>query len=431
MRWYAVLLLSFPLMAQHDMSNMPGMAGMPPGMQHDAGPPDVMEASGTSLNPASSPMNMLHLNAGRWRFMIHGTAFLEDTQQSGPRGHDKLFSTSWFMTEAERRLAGGTFAVRAMLSLEPATVTGRRYPELFQTGETAYGQPIVDGQHPHNFVMELGLHYSHPLGETSSWELYAAPVGDPALGPVAYPHRVSAEEIPQAPLGHHLQDSTHISYEVVTAGITHGMVRVEASGFHGAEPDENRWYIGSGAIDSYSGRVTVSPNANWSGQVSAGRLTKPEALEAGDQVRAEASVTYNRPYSRGNWATSAIWGRVHKTAGSAQAEGSVVRAGNSDNLNGYTLESVARWAQKNYITGRIELDDKDELLTGITGMPREFRIGAYTIGYTRDFYILPRIATGLGVNFTTYSMPGALIPYYGQRPVAGMIFLRFKLRDAS
>jgi hypothetical protein len=410
-------------MAQHDMSNMPGMAGM----QHDGATAEVMEASGTSVNPGSSPMNMVHVNAGRWRIMIHGMAFLEDTQQSGPRGHDKLFSTNWFMTEAEHRLAGGTFALRTMLSLEPATVTDRRYPELFQTGETAYGKPIEDGQHPHNFVMELALDYVHPLGEKTTWELYVAPVGDPALGPVAYPHRISAEEIPQATLGHHLQDSTHVSYDVVTAGITHGIVRFEASGFHGAEPDENRWTIGYGAIDSYSGRVTVSPDANWSGQLSAGRLTRPEALEPGDQVRVEASLTYNKPYRRGNWATSAIWGRVHKTAGSAQAGGSVVRATNGDNLNGYTLESVARWAQKNYVTGRIELDDKDELLA----TAREFRIGAYTIGYTRDFYFLPRIATGLGANFTTYSMPGALAPYYGQRPVAGMVFLRFKLRDAS
>jgi hypothetical protein len=416
MRFFAVLLAALPLLAQHDMSNMPGMEGMHhdmAGMHHD-GATEVMEASGTSRNPASSPMNMVHLSAGQWRFMIHGLAFLEDTQQSGPRGRDKLFSTSWFMTEAERRLAGGTFAVRTMLSLEPATLTNRRYPELFQTGETAYGIPIVDGQHPHNFVMELALRYTHPLGEKTTWELYAAPVGDPALGPVAYPHRVSAEEIPQAALGHHLQDSTHISYEVVTAGITHGITRVEASGFHGGEPNENRWTIGSGAIDSYSGRVTVSPNANWSGQISAGRLTRPEALEPGDQTRIEASVTYNRPYHEGSWATSAIWGRVHKTAG-------------GDNLNGYSLESVARWARKNYVTGRIERDDKDELLPS----SRNFRIGAYTIGYTRDFHIVPRIATGLGANFTTYSMPAALDPFYGRRPVAGMLFLRFKVREAS
>ena len=413
MRFYLALLVAVPLAAQHDMSNMPGM----PGMHHDTSatpPADVMEASGTSINPASSPMNMVHFTARNWRFMVHGVAFIEDIQQSGPRGGDKAFSTNWFMGEAEHALAGGIFSVRTMLSLEPATVTNRRYPELFQTGETAYGKPIVDGQHPHDFVMELALHYSHPMGEKTTWELYAAPVGDPALGPVAYSHRVSAEELPQATLGHHLQDSTHISYEVVTAGITHGIVRVEASGFHGQEPNENRWTIGYGAMDSYSARITVSPNANWSGQVSAGRLTRPEALEPGDQVRTTGSVTYNRPYANGNWATSVIWGRVHKTATSA-------------NLNGYGLESVARFARKNYVTGRIELDDKDELLAA----GRQFRIGAYTAGYTRDFYLMPRIATGLGANFTTYSMPAALDPYYGQRPVAVMLFLRFKLRDAS
>jgi len=409
MRFYIALLLAVRLSAQHDMSNMPGM-------QHDAAPStsDVMEASGTSINPASSPMNMVQFQARNWRFMIHGVAFVEDTQQSGPRGGDKLFSTNWFMGEAEHTLGGGTFSLLTMLSLEPATVTNRRYPELFQTGETAYGKPIVDGQHPHDFVMELALRYSRPMGEKTTWELYAAPVGDPALGPVAYPHRVSAEELPQATLGHHLQDSTHISYEVVTAGITHGIFRVEASGFHGEEPNENRWTIGYGAMDSYSGRITVSPNANWSGQISAGRLTRPEALEPGDQVRTTASVTYNRPNPSGNWATSAIWGRVHKTASGA-------------NLNGYGLESVARFARKNYVTGRIELVDKDELLAA----GQQFRIGAYTIGYTRDFYVVPRIATGLGANFTTYSMPAALDPYYGQRPVAVMLFLRFKLRDAS
>lgn len=409
MRYCMALLCAWPLMAQHDMSSMQGMAGMNRGDRSD-----LMEASGTSVNPASSPMNMVHLDVHRWRIMLHGIAFVNDIQQTGPRGGDKLFSVNWFMVDAAHSFAGGTFSVRTMLSLEPATVTERRYPELFQTGETAYGVPIVDGQHPHNFVMELGLHYTHPLGENTWWELYVAPVGDPALGPVAFPHRVSAEEFPQAPLGHHLEDSTHISYEVITAGITHGIVRLEASGFHGQEPDENRWYIGSGGIDSYSGRITVSPDANWSGQVSAGRLTKPEALEPGDQTRTEASLTYNRPYQHGHWATSAIWGRVHKTI-------------EDHNLNGYGLESVAQFMRKNYITGRIELVDRDELLP----VAEQFRIGAYTIGYTRDFYFLPRIATGLGANFTMYSMPSSLIPYYGQRPLAGIVFLRFKLRDAS
>jgi hypothetical protein len=155
-RFYLALLLAVPLAAQHDMSNMQGMAGM----HHDseATSSDVMEACGTSVNPASSPMNMVHFTARNWRFMIHGMAFVEDVQQSGPRGGDKLFSTNSFMAEAEHTLRGGTFSLLTMLSLEPATVTNRRYPELFQTGETAYGKQIVDGQHPHDFVMELALH---------------------------------------------------------------------------------------------------------------------------------------------------------------------------------------------------------------------------------------------------------------------------------
>ena len=414
--YYAVLLAgtaALHLPAQHDMSNMPDMPGMNHGTNTPAagnGPP--MEASGTSVNPGSSPMNMVHFNAGSWQFMLHGVAFVTDIQETGPRGADKFVSMNWFMGEAEHALAGGTFSFRTMLSLDPATVTDRRYPELFQTGETAFGKPIVDGQHPHDFVMELALDYSHPLGEKTRWEFYAAPVGDPALGPVAFPHRISAEELPQATLGHHLQDSTHVSNEVVTAGLSHGMFRVEASGFHGGEPNENRWNIDHGGIDSYSARITVSPDPNWSGQISAARLARPEMLEPGDQVRTTASVTWNRPYSGGNWATSVIWGRVHKT-------------GSGANLNGYGLESVARFGGKNYVTGRIELDDKDELL----GNGQQFRIGAYTVGYTRDFYVLPHLATGMGANFTTYSMPAALHPYYGQRPVAVLIFLRFKIRS--
>src|SRR5580704_225706 len=342
MRFFVVLLLAVPLAAQHDMSNMPGM-------QHDsADAAETMEASGTSSNPASSPMNMVRFTAGAWRFMVHGIAFVEDIQQTGPRGGDKFFSTNWFMGEAEHRLGGGTFSVRTMLSLEPATVTDRRYPELFQTGETAYGNPIVDGQHPHDFVMELGLHYSHPLGEKTSWELYAAPVGDPALGPVAFPHRISAEELPEAPLGHHLQDSTHIADEVVTAALRRPHWGAEISGFHGAEPGENRWIIQTGGLDSWSARLSWTPTINWSAQISAGSLHKPEALEPGNQLRSTASVTYNRPYTKGDWATSVIWGRNHETD-------------TKRNLNSYLLESVARFWEKNYITGRAELVDRDEL----------------------------------------------------------------------
>ena len=78
-------------------------------------------------------------------------------------------------------------------------------------------------------------------------------------GLTAYPHRASASEDPIAALGHHLEDSTHISDDVVTVGLTHRIVRLEASGFHGREPEENRWTISAGPIDSWSTRLTVQP----------------------------------------------------------------------------------------------------------------------------------------------------------------------------
>jgi hypothetical protein len=399
------------------MGDMKGMqhAGMDHGgMDHSgmlAGAP--MTASGTSLNPAATPMDMLHFRAGRWNFAVHGQLFLTEIQQTGPRGSGKLASINWAMAEASHELGGGTFSVRTMLSLEPLTVTGRRYPELFQTGETAYGKAIVDGQHPHDFVMELALQYSHSLGTRGRYWLYAAPVGDPALGPAAFPHRASAAELPQATLGHHLQDSTHVSNEVVTAGVSRGIFGFEASGFHGGEPNENRWNIDHGGMESYSARVTVTPNARWTGQVSAGRLARPEALESGDQVRISASATNIRPYRGGEIATSLIWGRVHKT-------------GSGDNLNGYLVESVARFRQSNYVTGRIEFDDKDELGTGSQAL--RGRIGAYTLGYTRDFPLVGFLRSGLGANFTTYSMAPELHKVYGQHPVAAMVFLRLRLR---
>ncbi len=229
-------------------------------------------ASGTSQNPASWPMPMMMTHLGKWNLMFMGNAFLSDIQQSGPRGGDKLYSTNWFMASAEHRVgASGAFEAVLMLSLEPATITDRRYPLLFQTGETAYGVPLVDAQHPHNFIMALGFHYARRLAPGTTLDLYFAPVGDPALGPVAFPHRASAMEFPQAPISHHWQDSTHIADDVVTAGVRYRQFKLEASGFHGAEPGENRWTIQQGAIDSWSSRLWFFPSANWAAQVSVGQ----------------------------------------------------------------------------------------------------------------------------------------------------------------
>jgi hypothetical protein len=382
----------------------------------------MQRASGTSANPASIKSPMLMTKAGGWNLMLHGEGFIADVQQTGPLGADKFFSTNWFMGMAEHELGGGAFQVRAMMSPEPATITGREYPELFQTGETAFGRPIVNGQHPHNLFMELSVAYAHTIREHTTLEIYFAPVGDPAIGPVAFPHRASADELPEAPLSHHLQDSTHIADEVITAALFRAHWSIEASGFHGAEPGENRWIVQTGAPDSWSARASWMPTQNWSAQFSAGRLTKPEALEPGDQVRTEASVSYNRPWESGHWTTSVIWGRVHKTA-------------DQRNLNSYLLESVVQFRRKNYVTGRAELVDRDELFADNLPIEQQlgatvgttFRVGAFTAGYTRDIHILPHVLTGVGTNATLYRVPEVIQPFYGEHPAAFYVFLRFRL----
>src|SRR5207253_5756501 len=132
--------------------------------------------SGTDAQPNSTPTEMLMTRRGSWTLMFHGEVFLNELQQSGPRGANKFFSTNWFMPMAQRKLGRGTLTLRTMFSLEPGTVTGERYPELFQQGETAYGKPIVDGQHPHDFLMEVAAIYDYRVSEHTLLSVYAAPI---------------------------------------------------------------------------------------------------------------------------------------------------------------------------------------------------------------------------------------------------------------
>lgn len=391
---------------------------------NDAGMYLMNMASGTSMNPESWPMPMLTPRLGSWDLMLMGQAFVADTQQAGPRGGDKLYSPNAFMLSAMHSLGGGSLMLQSMLSLEPATITDRRYPLLFQTGETAYGRPLTDAQHPHNFLMSLGAQYAHPLGGGAMLQLYYAPVGDPALGPVAFPHRASAAALPQATLGHHWQDSTHIAGNVATVALRAGWIRIEASGFYGTEPGENRWRVDWGPMNSYSGRFSVLPSANWLMQVSAGRLAHPERQEPGDVVRTTASVHYSRPAGHGEaWSTSLIWGRDHDTF-------------TGHDLNSYLAETVYPLRRRNFLTGRIEWVDKDELFADDPALEARldrtagstFRIRAYTAGWTRDIATWNAVEAGLGANVTTYTLPAAIQPYYGSRPWGVNVFLRLRLK---
>jgi len=383
-------------------------------------------ASGTSIEPKTTSESdpMVVKTRGSWTFMFHANAFLVDTQQSGPRGHDKLFSTNWLMPMLMHQSGRNTITFRTMLSLEPATVTDRRYPELFQKGEIAYGLPIIDGQHPHELFMELAGRYEFKLSDRSQIFVYGGPVGEPALGPTAYPHRSSASENPVATLGHHEQDSTHISNSVITLGFTGGPLQLEASTFHGREPGENRWNIDKGKPDSFASRLTIGLNKNLSGQFSIGRINSREALEPKlDTLRTTASIHYNRQFSFGHISSSLIWGRNKD-----------LDHDRSRIFNSYALESTVKFLKRNWAWTRIENVDRDRtLLVGETRAALNIeeepigRVQAYTFGYERDLPIrISALNVGLGVQATAYGVPLPLKAVYGNRPAGLSVFLRLR-----
>jgi hypothetical protein len=72
-------------------------------------------------------------------------------------------------------------------------------------------------------------------------------------------HTPSARFAPDSPPGHHWHDATHIAFGVATLGVASGPVKVDASLFTGAEPDEERFGFDAPTFDSYAARVTYSP----------------------------------------------------------------------------------------------------------------------------------------------------------------------------
>ena len=369
--------------------------------------------SGTAWVPASTPQYMWMTAARGWNLMAHGNLIVGYNQQGGPRGVGKAESSNWLMLMEEHSLGRGAIQFRQMLSAEPLTAPHPGFPTLFQTGETYKGKPLVDFQHPHDLFSEMAVRFTYPLGERVTWLAYAGLAGEPALGPVGFPHRLSAMDNPSAVLGHHLQDSTHITYGLVTTGFIVGPVKIEGSAFNGREPDEVRYNFDLAPLDSWSARLSVAPSRNWVVQYSYGHLVKPEVLEEGNVDRQTASIMYNKPIHRGNWANTVVWGRNRKTHDNA--------AGNS-----YLYESTLNFLDKNYAYTRLELVDKDELELGAPLDHQSFRIGAFTFGGVRDIVQNKYGQVGLGADVTFYSKPSVLDPIYGKNPVSFHVFLRFR-----
>jgi hypothetical protein len=396
----------------HSGHDMQGMAGMQMAADTPDWLPSLHAGSGTAWEPASVPAHLWMTSQEQWDLMAHGVVFLTYNQQGGPRGAGKAESVNWLMVMEQHKVGKGTLLLRQMFSAESLTAPHPGFPEIFQTGETYHGVPLVDHQHPHNVFAELSAYYSRPLTKRVSWLLYGGPSAQPALGPVAYVHRTSAAELPAAPLSHHLQDSTHTSFGVVTTGFVVDRFKLEGSVFNAREPNEERWSIQLAALDSWSARASIAATRNWVAQYSYGRLIQPEALELGNEKRQAASIEYNRPFADGNWATSAVWGRKHKDE-------------TSTNLNSYLLESTVNFKRRDYAYTRLELVDKDELFPEAPVHPT-YRIGAYTFGGVRDLLENHAWQFGLGADVTFYSKPAALDSAYGTNPISFRIFLRLR-----
>ncbi|HEV2473441.1 MAG TPA: hypothetical protein VGS41_12285 [Chthonomonadales bacterium] len=370
-------------------------------------------ASGTSWQPDDTPMFGHMRRSGRWTLMAHFNAFLSYDHQGEPRGGNQVNSTNWFMLMGSRPVSRDQLVLRAMLSLEPITTTPRGYPLLFQSGEQYHNEPLVDRQHPHDLFMELAAKYTHPLSATSAVYLYAAPSGEPALGPPAFPHRLSAMDNPAAPIGHHWQDSTHIDFGVLTLGGWSGRAQLEGSYFTGREPDEFRYDLAPMHMDSFSGRLTYNPSARWSCQVSYGYLHSPEALRPTEDVRrTTASALYTVPAGKsGFWSSALVWG---------------LNSSNGRDSNAYLLESDFKPDSENTFFGRVEYVDKLGEELNLQPMQRKFGIGQFTIGYLRELSPRAPVSAAIGGAITFSSYPGDLTPLYGRSPVSYWLFLRFR-----
>lgn len=393
----------------HDMQHMQEMGMSTSG---EGWKPSMHAGSGTAWEPASVPGHLWMTSRGGWDLMAHGVVFLTYNQQGGPRGAGKAESVNWLMFMEQHRLGKGTLLFREMLSAESLTSPHPGFPQIFQTGETYHGEPLVDHQHPHNVFAELSAEYSLPIAKNFSWELYGGPSAEPALGPVVYLHRASASELPGAPLGHHLQDSTHTSFGVVTTGIVVSRFKFEGSVFNGREPNEERWSIQPAALDSWSARASVALSQDWVAQYSFGKLIHPEALELGDEKRQSASLEYNRRLHDGNWATTVVWGRKRKDE-------------TATTLNSYLVESTVNFRRRNYAYTRLELVDKDELFPQAAVHPA-YRIGGYTFGGVRDLVQSSGRQFGLGADVTFNSKPSVLDAAYGANPLSFRVFLRVR-----
>ncbi|HYI47094.1 MAG TPA: hypothetical protein VEX35_01400 [Allosphingosinicella sp.] len=388
--------------------------GVEPSMSGALGSyPMSREASGTAWQPDASHHGGLHAAAGDWTLMGHLTLNAVYDWQEGPRGDEMGFVSGMVMGMARRDLGRGTLQFRAMLSPDP--FMGRRgYPLHLASGETADGiTPLVDRQHPHDLFMEMSASYSLRLSNYASLFLYAGLPGEPAFGPPAFMHRMSILDSPEAPISHHWLDSTHITFGVVTAGLVLGDFKAEASRFNGREPDERRYDIETGPLDSTALRLSWNPTPNLSLQASWAHLVGSEQLEPDENsTRWSASAIYTRPIGAGGWwSTTLAWGR---------------RSGEDAQYDAFVLESaigLRAWT----LFARAERTENNELVSAGGHHGPTFEVAKVSLGAIRDFRVGPNARLGIGALYSMNFVPAALEGLYAGDPDGAMVFIRLKI----
>jgi len=377
---------------------------------NDTDTPMSMKGSGTSWLPEAAPMYMAMQNSGDWMLMEHGGAFIRYTHQGGLRGDQKFDAPNWFMAMAERDIGfGGHLRFSGMFSLDPLTESGYGYPLLFQTGETWHGIPLIDRQHPHDLFAELSAYYSQNIFSNARVFGYIGYPGEPALGPPAFMHRPSAMYLPDAPIAHHWQDATHITFGVATLGVVYDRLKIEGSVFNGTEPDENRYDFDTPHFNSYSGRVSFNPSENIALQVSNGFIKDPES-DGIDVHRTSASILTSTTIGEDHeWNSSLVWGQNYDTEEGVQ--------------NSVLLESAFTFSDY-AVSTRIEIVQKPQRELGIFISPTEKEtVGEYILGVSRKLFSTEGLDVMLGAQGAVYSMPQTLVRYYGSNPFSFEVYL--------
>jgi hypothetical protein len=399
--------------------DMPGMAMEQMAMSSSINLADPMsrESSGTSWVPDSTPTYARMFMFDEDMLMLHGGIWPRYTNVSTRRGDDRIDAPNWAMAMFSHPLGeNAQLGFRLMMSLDPLTEQGRGYPLLLQTGESWQGESLHDRQHPHDLFDELSVTYSHKFAHDISGYFYLGYPGAPALGPPAFMHRLSAMDGPDAPIAHHWQDSTHITFGVATLGAVWKNVKVESSVFTGREPDENRYDFDRPRFDSYSGRISWNPMQNLALQFSHGYLKSPEALEPDLKLhRTTASAIYNQPLGPDtNWSNSFVWGQNNATD-----EGKTQSFLVETNYQRGRDTIYARWERVEKSGHELVLDEVDH--------SRIFPVSGYTIGYVRDLMHGDGMDVGLGGQFTINDMPDSLERYYGSDlPYSFEVFFRIR-----